>query len=251
MKVSLFASAVRPGLWDEFLKSVVNSKHEVEVVFAGPTASDVVKPFEDRYPFFRHIHTEDIKPAQAYEVALRACTGDLVQWTADDAEYRGPIIDESAEYWQSRKERKLLFSLHTMENGSLLDMRGHSFFGNDPSTPLMAPLGLMSREYLMELGGIDQRYISGQYENDIAMRVMADGGSVEIFSRPGCFVQLEHSKKHGPSTRFWTSYDHDRKILEGSWSRGKTVSMTRFDTFEPFPQGDITKESFGPKGIWK
>ena len=69
MQVSLFASAVRPKIWPEFFKSLEGTSVDYEVVFAGNTRGIFRdSPSLLKY-LFKYIQTEDIKPAQCYEIA--------------------------------------------------------------------------------------------------------------------------------------------------------------------------------------
>lgn len=285
MKISLFASSVRPQLYPAFFKSLESEplKNDIEVVFAGNangllpkdewrsfylndnTNDKAVKLLSNVNVFY--IPTANIKPSQCYEIARRNCTGEVVVWVADDCEFIGGILSKAYEYWKSKNNRKLILSIQTKESGynlpvgQLFDMDVHRFFGGRGSTPLMAPLGMMSREYLDELGGIDRRYVCGQYENDIVMRAYADGGSVEIFGDKDAYIDIDHLGKsiqigesdnetdflHRP---FAKGYHKDRSILESSWAKDGQVSLKRFDEFEPFEDQDLLTKSQSNKGHW-
>lgn len=250
MDVSLFASAIRKNFYEDFLKSLKETTCSYEVVFAGNVPPDA--ELMSKYPEFKYITTGNIKPAQCYEVARRACAGELIQWTADDCIYSGNIIGKAYDYWKAQGNQKLILSLQTKENGVLLDMRDHRFFGFDVKTPLMAPLGLMSRVWLQELGGVDRRYLCGQYENDIVVRAIKDGGVVEIFK--GGLITIDHFARHGVERSFATGYPHDREILEKSWCHNGTVDSANLSPnspFEPFEDKDILTRTQEPKGQWK
>lgn len=277
-RISLFASANRPNLFLSFLDSLIGTTIELEVVFSGPVWSyDIIQAgvtnhktceLKNNHIQFKYIATKNIKPAQCYEIARRHCTGELIHWTADDCEYTKDFLALAYDYWKNQNNRKLVLSLQTKENygySVLTDMKVHSFFGEHPETPLMAPLGLMSREYLEELGGYDCRYISGQTENDIVMRVYADGGRCEIFGDNKNYIEIDHVNKHSKTKTmkdhyarpFAKAYFHDRKILQGSWGETpKTVSLKRNDKFEPFVNDEhnslyYKSQSFNLEDIWE
>ncbi len=289
-QISLFASAVRPKLWESFFASLKSNVSEIEVVFAGNAFEKVLGPivfqFKNGQPL-KYIITENIKPAQCYEIARRHCTGAVVVWVADDCEFPNGVLDKAYTHWKSKNNEKLILSIQTKESGynlpegQLFNMSHHCFFGFQPDTPLMAPLGMMSREYLDKLGGIDRRYVCGQYENDIVMRAYADGGTVEIFGGGDCYIDIDHLGKSfliGESRNqseflqrpFAKGYNYDRGVLEKSWttydpkkiqtllaqgpinlSRMKFVVKQRNDTFEPFEDKDLLTKSQGEKGIWE
>lgn len=267
MSVSIFASAVRPLLWEQCFKSIHGTSCDFEVVFSGHNTKEEVEHFIKEYPFFKYIHTSRIKPAQNYQISLSNCTKEVVVWTADDAEYPNDVIGKAYKYWKEKNNEKLILSIQTKESGyglpvgQLFDMNMHRFFGGNRRTPLMAPLGMMSRKFLDKLGGIDRRYVSGQYENDIVMRAYEQGATVEIFGNHKCFIDIDHLGKSimiGESTNqndfrdrpFATGYAKDREVLEGSWKQTPQGSFIRLDKFEPYEDKNILTVSQSNKGKW-
>lgn len=288
--LSIFASAIRPHLWESFLNSLRGSnrnKYKYEVVFAGHVDQGLVTEMFNMYPEFRYITTGEIKPAQCYEIARRACVGELVCWTADDCVFSEGFVDKVYEYYKSLPEwqsynvfnntayKKVVISCKTNENGNDETMQNHRFFSRNQNTPLMAPIGVMNREYLDLLGGFDSRYICGQYENSTVMQVLADGGKVHLYE--DVCVSIDHANKHGKNNNFWSGYNEDREQLENSWCVGgyqpppkplivmdglqppftywpignTEVTLKRNDKFVQFPKDISLTESTEPRGIWK
>lgn len=261
IKVSLFASSVRPQLYESFFKSLEGTSVEYEVVFAGhiDTTDDHSIHYTDLCVWkvddeLKYIKTENIKPSQCYEIARRHCQGEVVVWVADDCEFPNDVIGKAYRYWKEQGNEKLILSIQTKENGLgqkemvAIDMNVHRLFGGQKSTPLMAPLGMMSLEYLEQLGGIDRRYICGQYENDIVMRVYADKGTVEIFGDENCAIEIDHLGKCGGRNGFYNrpfgqGYPNDRKVLETSWVKDHGAMRNRQDKFEPFEDVDLLTKS--------
>lgn len=292
VKVSIFASAVRPQLWPAFFKSLEGASVEYEVSFAGNTnANDIMdymiipNLFGKEIPL-KYTHTKNIKPAQCYEIARRNCTGETVMWVADDCEFPNNVIGKAYDYWKSQNNEKLILSIQTKESGynnpkgSLFNMNEHRFFSWIPDSPMMAPLCLMSRKWLDELGGYDQRYVAGQGENDICQRAYANGGKVEIFGGADCYIDIDHLAKSiaiGESTNekdflerpFATGYHKDREVLENSWTtfderdlflslqRGekpitiRKISPVQVDEFMPYPAEIPLDHSLNNKGKWE
>lgn len=283
MSVSIFASAVRPKLWSSLIKSLESTTVPYEIIFAGNNFE-----LEERPDNFKYYMTGNIKPATCYEIARRKCTMETVVWFADDAEAPNNVIGKAYKYWKAQNNEKLILSIQTKESGygnptgTLFNMDLHRFFGGDSNSPLMAPLGLMSRSFLDELGGIDKRYVCGQYENDIVMRAYAKGAKVEIFGDADCYIDIDHLGKSiaiGESTDennfrdrpFAKGYEQDRKILENSWCKLNQnnlikaqinkqpvypsmiydVSHTQLDEFQPYPEFIDLYKSEEPKGQWE
>lgn len=256
IKVSLFASSTRCHLWPEFFNSIKSNTIPFEVVFAGDATEEEVANYYPKLPpngRFQYLRTGRIKPAQCYEVARRACSGELINWTADDCEYSPGALDKIYDFFQSINDPKALISVRTNENDTNNDPAHQWFKGS--GTPIMAPLGVMRRNFLEELGGLDRRYVCGQYENDIAMRVMTASEKPVVLYYDVC-IRIDHLRKHGPSTKFWSGYKKDREVLEGSWMKNDVIMprppFRRFDGgFEPFEDKDILTVSQSNKGIWE
>src|SRR3990167_715945 len=291
LKVSLISSAIRPKIWELFFKSLEGTNVEYEIIFVGNIIMpDGTLEYQLQFPLnFKYITTANIKPAQCYEIARRNAIGETIVWVADDCEFPNDVIGKAYNYWKSQNNEKLIFSIQTKESGynlpegKLFNMNMHRFFGDSPAepyNPLMAPLGMMSREYLEKFGGFDRRYICGQYENDVILRAYADGGNVEIFGDNETYIDIDHLGKSflaGESTNekdflnrpFAKGYSQDRMVLEKSWSTfnarklinilntGKNqifsneirdVSKMRLDKFEPYEETDILLKSQSNKG---
>lgn len=265
-------------MWEACLNSFLSTSVSFEVVFGGHCTEEEVKPFLVKYPFLRYVHTGRIKPSQVYEVTRRACIGETTIWFCDDAEAPNNVIGKAYDYWKAQNNEKLILSIQTKESGyelpvgKLFPMKEHCFYGRMEKTPLMAPLGMMSRKWLDELGGLDKRYICGQYECDIAMRAYQHGATVEIFGGEDCYIDIDHLAKsiaigeskteedflHRP---FAKGYINDRNVLEGSWTTFdpiaafkslhagerphtlREVSKVQIDGFQPYEDKDILVRS--------
>lgn len=218
MKISLIASSTRCWLWDEFFASLVGNS-SYEVVFAGNLSTYQVRPYLVKYPMLKYIHTSDcICPTQCYEIARRFSTGELILWCADDCEFSDKLLDNVYDFYKTLPEKSLT-SVRTRENNQDTPLDEHRFFGFNRESPLMAPLGVISNEYLNKLGGFDSRFSAGQYENFTACQVYEDGGNVVKYEEG--YVNIEHLKKHGRGTLFWKPYEGDRKVLEDAWAIGE------------------------------
>ncbi len=291
MNVSLFASAVRPKLWTSLFNSLEGTSVEYEVVFSGHTTSKEIMDililsnlFKEPLPLI-YTHTSTIKPAQCYEIARRHCTGEVVVWIADDCEFPKNVIGRAYDYWKAQNNEKLILSLQTKESGygckepQLFPMETHTFYSLMRDTPLMAPIGMISRKFLDELGGFDRRYVAGQYENDAVLRAVQNGAKVEIFGDINNYVEIDHLRKSieiGESTDeesfknrpFASGYATDRQVLENSWTTFdqveafkrlqngerpislRRVSPVQIDKFEPYADNISLTGSESNKGKW-
>jgi hypothetical protein len=278
MKLSIFASAIRPHLWEDLLKSLRGGKYEYEVIFAGYIDQLLVSEMFKDYPEFKYITTGEIKPSSCYEISRRACKGKLIHWTADDAIYSEGFVDKVCDYYESiYSVNPIIISCKTNENNNNETMLNHRFFSRNQNTPIMAPLGIMTKEYSDYLGGLDSRYVAGQWENDLVMRAYADGAKCYIYE--DVCISLDHANKHKANDDFKGGYNEDRETLENSWVIGgyrehekplfinplkhgqkpyfyhpiinHEVTLVRNDKFSPYPNEISLTESLPPKGQWR
>lgn len=275
IQVSIFASAVRPKLWPNLFKSLKGITVNCEIIFCGninPQKDQLFIEFTQWFNsglsgthqecgpvVFTYIPTANIKPSQCYEIARRSCKGEVTIWAADDCEFPDDVVGKAYRFWKSQNNEKLILSMLTRERYTpryfLTDLNNHTLKG--PGTPLMAPIGMMSRAYLERLGGADRRYCAGQYENDYVLRILQDGGELKKFEESP--VVIDHFTAHGGVSTvegnkrpFASGYNHDREILEGSWIKDGRVSTTRLDAFQPFiDDGTLLTKSQDYKGIWE
>jgi len=218
MKISLIASSNRCWLYDEFFASLVGNSG-YEVVFAGNLTTFQVRPYLDKYPMLKYVHTDNcICPAQCYQAAYKNATGELIMWVADDCEFSPNLIDNLYDFHHNQPIEVQMISVKTKEDGKDTDLNTHTLLGSNVNTPLMAPIAVISRMKLDAMGGLDRRYVCGQYENDVAMRIYASGGKIVKYEEG--YVAIEHLKKHGIGSPFWKGYVHDRTILESTWVEG-------------------------------
>lgn len=286
IQISLVASANRIEWWPRFLNSLKGNNVKYEVIFVGN-----VEPTFDvsLYPELKYIHAT-CKPAQCYEIGFRAAKGELLHWTADDSSYGrndtgcdNPLDIAYAKWKQIEAENgndnKTVIAMNPCEDGGYPQKDFHRFFGGWKETPVMAPFALLHRDYFVnKLGGYDRRFVSGQSENDVVMRVLEDGGRVEMCLDSKLYVHHKQVHKRDPNTgrqindfRAW--YNIDRQVLEDCWIVGgygfyeklnsyrnnspesraavvAQISKTRLSPVERFENEDICFITQSNKGQW-
>jgi len=270
VQVSLVASANRVKFWERLYNSLSGNNINWEVIFVGDTAP------MSQMPANFHWIKATVKPAQCYEIGFRAAKGELVHWTADDADYNHRQVNcpNSIElaykhYKESESkygDNKTVIAMRPIEDGGdVYDF--HHFFGGWHHTPVMAPFGLINRDWFVnQLGGYDRRFVSGQSENDVVMRAIEAGGRAEICM--DCFLYVHHRQVHPRNAdgtkevnKFRQWYNWDREFLESCWVVGGygnyeknkkevNISSKRLLPVERFDDKDITTITQGPVGIW-
>jgi len=252
--ISLVASANRVKFWPRIYESLRFHQTPLEVVFVGDTQPEMPLPEN-----FRWIHAT-VKPAQCYEIGFREAKGELVHWTADDADYcyKGRFgdclapLDVAYMHWKGMEakygnDKKSVVAMRPIEDGGDV-WNFHHFFGGWQHTPMMAPFALLSRDYLVNtLGGYDKRFVSGQSENDVIMRVYQDGGRVEVCLDSMLYV---HHKQVHPrdnqgreDNKFRKWYNTDRDVLEECWVHGGRGWYEKLNAMKPSPERESMKFS--------
>lgn len=261
--ISMCASAIRVKDWIRFLESLKGNKIPYEVIFSGPNKPDF---HTSKYPEFKYIYS-NVKPAQAYQIAMNNASGEIVGWTADDASYNNnnlANLDILYAFYKKLNDPKIVIAQRPIEDGRDIWYR-HHFFGDWSKTPIMAPLGFISREMFNKIGGYDRNFISAQAENDIVMRMFELGGRVEICM--DSYVYIDHRGSHEQDTNasmVRKYYVADRQVLENLWVIGGygaygqggsalrkdiQISKIRLKPVESFEnKSDICTITQGPKG---
>lgn len=240
VKISVCASALRTAQWMDTYNSLTYNTIEWELIYVGPN-----KPTFSLPANFIYIES-NTKPAQCYQIAFNHAKGELLTWTADDATYPPNALDEVYKFFHIFNNKKLVVAFRTIEDDRDIT-EGHRLRGRDPGAPRMAPFGVMNTEFFRELGGYDRRFICGQSENDVVMRVYEAGGQLEIAPVP---VLVHHQKSHNDTVFRSGYFNEDRKVLENSWIKDKVIQSKRLDAFQPFSDENILTVTQSQKGKW-
>jgi hypothetical protein len=228
--ISICASAVEVSKWDEFFGSIEETKIPYEVVFVGDK-----KPSKE-YNNLRFIYSE-VKPAQCHQIAVLNSSGEYIHITADDAVYPKRYFDEVVPLLNER----VVICSDTFERGMNCDwdtFRLGNFF--------MSPFAIFSRKLFDEVGGYDNRYVTGQFENDFCMM---------LHSRLVPFVHYDKriTVNHVASSKFSQCHDVGRIQLRKSWCTDEyspskpdgIFLLNRKDEHHPYVEKDILTVSQG------
>ena len=228
--ISVCASAIRTKWWQRYLDSLRKTQISYEVIFSGH-----VKPDFDLslYPEFKYIYST-VKPCQAYQLCFWEASGEVIHWSSDDCTYSEDVsgcnngLDIAYAKYKSIEalhgnDGKTVIAMNPCEDGGYPQAHFHRFFGGCLWSPVMAPLGMVPRHYLCDQGqGYSKSCISGQAENDVVMRILADGGRVEMaldaklyIHHRQCHVRDLTTGKEKNDFRKW--YPEDRRAIENAW----------------------------------
>ena len=240
--ISIIASAVRPDNWIGLYENVGENDIDYELVFVGPNEPSVTLPDN-----FKHIKS-NVKPAQCVEIAARHASGTHLLWTADDHLF----TDERPldRLW----ERYSSFDRDDIVVSTAMDAPEgwNRFVQYELESPKLALCGLMSMSLWRAVGGVDRRFIAVNWDHDVCMRVIEQGGEIV---ESDVFMDVDIVLPDKPDSRGTLLYDevrsYDSALLKSLWSSENNKDFSRTSPLEPLSDEKILERSQEPQGRWK
>ncbi len=241
---SVFLAAIRPQNWMALYNSIkASTEKEFELIFVGPYGlPDEMKDL----PNVRHIEDWGC-PSRCYQIGLLACTAPYVLFVADDGVIlNNGAIDTAFRVLESDAVRAV--TPHKKNIISFKYYEGEIIPGGFISTVdywkmnrgLFTELGipdhfwfvmtpLISREYMIEIGGFDCRFDHlGLGAQDFGIRIQRDGANVmmgeyliHVTFWPG------HMHDHGPIHD--SHYEHEEPLFKSIYSDPLCTNRTKID----------------------
>lgn len=241
--ISICAAAHRIENWEKFYKSII-SHIPFEVVFVTNRKPGKGNPNIDLPDNFRWIYST-VKPAQCYEIAFRNATGKLLIWTSDHALFSPYALDNAYKLYSSKNNYKTLIAFRNVEgdNNIQVETTNNHFFHNHR----VMPFGMISKQFLKELGGYDKSFICGQSENDVVLRAYNSGAQMFVCDSAIVYSSYERHNKQfnfrGPM------YMYEKEIMNKLWVRNNKFNNERTVPFSPYSDKDILTISQGNAGL--
>jgi len=246
IKISLVASSIRPFLWMDFYNSLSSNEIEYEIIFVGDVKPNFELPKEIKYIY------SPVKPVQCYQIGFRESKGELIHWTSDETIYQPKALDIIYSFFQSFNDKRIIVGFKVKENNGIsFSITSTSHKLSTPDSPQMACFGVIRYDFMRYLGGYDQRFITGQAENDLCMRCLDEGG--KIYMCDEAEIHVYHNKAHKDNykdSKFRKWYSQSRAFLEECWFIDGVWCPTRVKPFLPFNDKELLKITQGPKGDW-
>lgn len=224
IQFSLIAPSIRPQLWKQFYESVKNTEINFEIIFVGPKA-----PVEELPSNVRWINS-NVKPSQCTHIGFLEAKGEIVSLTADDARYFSPNGKSSLDNMYAFiknfpaskyvNPRTLAYGFRMFEDGYVSEtshMHYINFVSTNQSTPLIYPFFAIYRELYEMIGGYDNRFITGQAENDFLLRIAYQKGNTSSSLCPNAMVWADHND-HTNSGKFREYHAKDSLTLKHLWT---------------------------------
>jgi hypothetical protein len=203
--ISVFLTSIRPQFWPRFYASVQGATtRPFEVVVTSPNDDLPSLPSN-----FKVVKT-GVKPAQALEVAARACQGDLIMGSVDDLVFDSGTLDLMAEAIEANP--KVLASGHYAVVDTYGTRREECYHaGGAVSMPGVTPLCPMMRASDWKgAGGTDPYFCVAYGYDDLVIRLQVQGWQAILVDR--CVTELK-----GASDLWLLSGHADLHILRSMW----------------------------------
>lgn len=264
MKLSIFISGYRPENWLSICETVSQATtiQDYELIFVGP--NEPSKELLDRSNF-RFIQDWGC-PTRCYQLGILHSLGEYVVWGADDGtfsptlsidkafdsvpkhhkgvvsfKYHEELCTDSPHYRKLSAKKKarlkrgsdqfLASDVHWCMNGHEI-LRSIKFI---PNHYFLLMIGLMKRDYLMEIGGWDCQYEQpGIGCHDLAIRLQNDGAEVILGEK---MMDLSNStSEHAPIDL--AHIQNDLPLLQSMYNHPASEGKTKidFDNWKQSPE---------------
>ncbi len=239
--LSICLPAIRPSYWERLYNSYLKScqKYSFEVVFIGP--HDLPDSLKGK-PNIKFIKSYATSVRSAMEGVL-ICEGRLIAIPADDGYAFPNALDQCIELRnQHGKQDVVVLRYREGEGMSGLPMAGDywSVRGHPLLMSLEIPVEyklfmqpLMSREYLINIGGWDCRFEHLAFaSHDLSYRIQRDGGVLylspgEVFNYD---YRFQHKGDHGPIHD--SHIEHDLPLFVRLYDKPNNRTSIDFDNWK-------------------
>lgn len=206
-KITTVVSTIHPGNWVAFCAGMARNSIEQKVIFIGPYGPEhspgpLAVPVE-------FIHSA-AKPAQCWEIGVRAVTSDLVCTSCDDWFYSDGFLDDVHELAKTSRNVLDTYTGRLLTNG--VDCTPGQMMCGSKNMPLLSVAGVGFTEGHHKIGGIDRRFHATLWDTDLYTRMFVEGGRPTLL--PG-HISEERGYDSDMSKK-WMPNDHP--ILLNLWA---------------------------------
>lgn len=257
IKISLVAPSIRPHLWEKFCNSLANNDIEWEAIFVGP-----LPPLGKLPDNFRWIQSS-VKPSQCTHIGFLEAKGELISLTADDAIYFTPdgngALDNMYNFVKNFPSssqyirEKITYGFRMFEDSFCIETTQTHYLAENGKKvgPLLFPFFVMHKDLYNEMKGYDTRFICGQAETDLQLRITAKYGNTESSVCPTAMVWANHDEGHQNKGKFREYHAKECKYIKDMWIKDYSIVIRPEILWQLYNNDDsIYTISQGNKGEW-
>jgi hypothetical protein len=236
---------------------IMQNDIDVQVIIAGP-----IEPSFKLANNVLYIKTEDVKPAQCFEIAMRNVSSDLFTAVADDNRLNKNGLDRICEEYLKEEEESGddNFIIIPRLRAPRLPRR-ITYEGKNGLAPPVSLAGTIIRSKWFDvIGGVDRRFLAVYWDIDWSMRFYENGGRYILSSS----LQMIEPQFAGERRLHKLAQRYDRSIVDSFWVRdaeegeevpsdsawcysrrgaNRVISKKRVQPFEPFEEEGLMEHS--------
>lgn len=239
--ISLLCSGIRINNWLKIYDTLKHNKTNFEIVFVGSNKPNFQLNKNIKYIF------STVKPTQCWEIALRNCSGEFVMYIADDIFFEDNyLLDKLYNKFDKEKNNQIL-SPALLINGNKHNINFNRYLFKNIYSPLLPFLIFTKKKFIIDVGGIDSRFIAVRWDIDLALRLYKYGCVLEYC--PDLEIN-ENLSLSGRSTLNLDYLKKDSKTLVKKWIFLEENNYIKSLNDHKFNDVNITTISQGPSGRW-
>ena len=189
MKLSVIVPGIRPQNWEELYFSVGLPMSDFEMIFIGPESPKVFGSWFYASKYIKSFRS----PNAAQQQGLMVAQGEYITWAADD----GVFLPGALDYALSMAEYKTIVVGKYLEGGNPNpDMLKDDYYrfkyhkayrlNGVPQDGLIFNCGIISRKFILELGGWDAEHFDVPTigHADLGIRAYKAGAEMILMDKP-------------------------------------------------------------------
>ncbi len=254
--ITVLVPTIRPHLLEDLYNSIANSFHgSWELVLVGPYDLPPIMAEKSNVQYIKDFGS----PIRSRQIGLIASKGDYICYAADDCTFIPDAMDQTFKLIKDKDYKTVVLGKYSEgrpNNYETLQDEYYKLAYHNPHKALMHKMGkdyyfintgLVSRQFMLELGGFDCEYEACAMACcDLSVR-MQNAGAVVILQKGGLFNSTHlagHLGDHGPIhdgqidhdqplfyNTYWNSANYGRTVIPlDNWKNSPERWSRRFGT---------------------
>ena len=177
--MSFVMPSIRPDMWMSAYNYLEKTNMTFELIVCTPSYIPANISYPSNIIFIR----TNVKLVQCYQIGFLKAKGEFISLMSDDTEVSPYAFDNAVDIYRKSNNYKTIVSLifYTKLAGSYANIM-HTLLFPDANNGIQLPtaMGVMSREYFIEMGGYDINFM--QEDLDLYVRCIINGSPIINFS---------------------------------------------------------------------
>ena len=237
--MSFVMPSIRPDMW----MSAYNYLEKTNVPFELIVCTPSYIPANISYPSNIIFIRTNVKLVQCYQIGFLKAKGEFISLMSDDTEVSPYAYDEAVDIYRKSNNYKTIVSLifSTKIGGNFVSQM-HTLLFPDASNGIQLPtaMGVMSRQYFIEMGGHDINFM--QEDLDLYVRCIINGSPIIICDEGSAYEDRGDGKHDHHDASRTLSWTNDYYLARELWAGNNNINdwknnlgnIKRIRPHEPF-----------------